>query len=140
MNLSKHVKVTKVSATVTAGTSAVNGTVVDMQGFEGVVFIASLGTAAADNGIKAQQGQQSNLSDAADLAGTQVLSDATQTDLVLDVYKPQERYIRPVVVRGTSTTVEAVWAIQYEARTKATTNVTAAQAAELHVSPDEGTA
>lgn len=140
MNLSKHVKVTKVSATVAAGTSAVNGTVIDMQGFEGVMFVASVGTAAADNGIKAQQGQQSNLSDAADLASTQVLSDATQTDLVLDVYKPQERYVRPVIVRGTSTTVEAVWAIQYEARTKPTDNTTTAQAAELHVSPDEGTA
>lgn len=140
MNLSKNVKITKVSATASGATSDVNGTVVDMQGYAGVMFIVSLGTAAADNGVKAQQGEQSNLSDAADLAGTQVLSDGTQTDLVLDLYRPLKRYVRAVAVRGTSSTLEAMWAVQYAGSHKPDINVTAAQAAELHISPDEGTA
>lgn len=140
MNLSKNVKVTKVSATVAAGTTAVNGSTLDMQGFDGVLFLASIGTAANDNGIKAQQGQASNLSDAADLANTQVLSDGTKTDLVLEIYKPQERYVRVVAVRGTSTTVEAAWAIQYCGAKLPINNVTAAQVAELWASPAEGTA
>ena len=42
-------------ATTGAGTSAVNGSTVDMNGYEGVLFIAKFGTAAADNTIKAQQ-------------------------------------------------------------------------------------
>ena len=140
MNLSKNVKITKVSATASAGTSDVNGATLDMQGYDGVMFVASLGTAAADNGIKAQQGEQSNMSDAADLAGTQVLSDGTQADLVLDIYRPLERYVRAVAVRGTSSTLEAMWAFQYAGSHKPDVNVTAAQAVELHISPSEGTA
>lgn len=140
MNLSENVKITKVSATVTAGTSAVECAVVDMQGYNGVVFVASIGTAAADNGVKAQQGAASDLSDDADLLGTQILSDGTQKEFVLDVYRPEKRYLRPVIIRATSTTVEAVWAIQYAGTKRPEVNVTAAQAAELHVSPAEGTA
>lgn len=140
MNLSKHVKVIKISATVASGTTDVNGAVVDTQGFDGVVFLASLGTAANNNGVKAQQGQQSNLGDAADLAGSKVLSDGTQTDLLLEVHKPMERYVRPVVVRGTASTVEAIWAILYSPTKLPVDNATAAQAVELHISPDEGTA
>lgn len=141
MNLSKNVKVTKVSAAVATATSAVNCSAVDMQGFEGVMFVASIGSANVGNGIKVQQGQQSGMGDAADLAGTQVLSDGTQTDLVVDVNQPQERYVRPVIIRaGATTTVEAAWAIQYGPRSKPVSNATAAQAVETHLSPDEGTA
>jgi hypothetical protein len=46
-----------------------------------------------------------------------------------------------VVIRaGATTTVEAVWAILYGPKSTPVTNVTAAQAAEFHQSPDEGTA
>lgn len=140
-NLLPNTKIVKVSATVSTATSAVNCTVVDTLGYEGVMFVASIGTANSGNGIKVQQGQASNLSDAADLAGSAVMSDGTQTDLVADVYQPQERYVRAVVIRaGATTTVEAVWAILYGPRVVPISNVTAAQAAELSLSPDEGTA
>lgn len=141
MNLLRNAKVIKVSGAVATGTTAVNGSAVDMQGYEGVMFVASIGSANSGNGMKVQQGQQSNMSDAADLAGTQVLSNGTQTDLVVDVHQPQERYVRPVIVRaGATTTVDAVWAIQYGAKVKPVENTTAAQAVEQHLSPDEGTA
>lgn len=140
MNLSNDVRITKVSAAVATGTTAVNSSVVDMQGYDGVIFLASLGTAAANNGVKAQQGQIANMSDAADLAGTLVSSNGTQTDLVLEIFRPRERYVRASVVRGTTTTVEAIWAIQFMAAKMPVNNVTAAQAAELWASPAEGTA
>lgn len=140
MNLSNNVKITKVSAAVATGTTTINSNPVDMQGYDGVVFLASLGSAAANNGLKAQQGQASNLSDAADLAGTLVSSNGTQTDLVLEVFRPQERYLRAAVVRGTTTTIEAIWAIQYAGSKMPINNVTAAQAAEIWASPAEGTA
>jgi hypothetical protein len=140
MNLSNGVKITRVVGPTVAGTTTIDGTALDMQGYEGVVFVGSVVTAAVNNGIKAQQGQASNLSDAADLAGTAVLLDATKTQMVLDVYRPEERYVRCQVVRGTSTVIDSVWAIQYGARVEPVSNVTAAQAAELHVSPAEGTA
>lgn len=140
MNLVKDVKITKVLGNTTTGTSTVNTSTVDMQGYEGVVFLASISTAAANNGIKAQQGQQSGMGDAADLAGSQLLSDGTKTDLLLDIYRPQERYVRAAVIRGTTTVIDAVWAIQYMAGKKPVNNVTAAQALELWASPAEGTA
>lgn len=140
-NLLPNSKIIKVSATVSTGTSAVVLTAVDTLGYEGVMFLASIGSANAGNGIKVQQGQASGMGDASDLAGSAVMSDGTQTDLVADVYQPLERYVRCVVIRaGTTTTVEAVWAILYGPRTVPVTNVTAAQAAEFSLSPDEGTA
>lgn len=140
MNLGKNVKITKVLATTATGTTTINTSIVDMQGYDGVVFLASLGSAANNNGIKAQQGQASNMADAADLASSQQLSDGTQTDLVLELYQPQERYVRASIVRGTTTTIEAAWAIQYCGAKMPISNVTAAQAAKLLASPDEGTA
>ena len=69
-----------------------------MADFEGVVFLAAFGTlnAGAVTGLKAQQGLQANLSDAADLAGT-ALAIADTADnklLVLDVFPPG-RALRP---------------------------------------------
>lgn len=140
MNLSKNVKITKVKATQAANTTTINSDAVDMQGWDGVTFLASIGTAAVDNGVKAQQDTASGMGSAADLANTKILSDGVQTDFVLDIYKPQERYVRCAVLRATSTTIEAVWAIQYRGIKKPVSNATAAQATELHASPAEGTA
>lgn len=140
MNLVKDVKITKVLGNTATGTTTINTSAVDMQGYEGVIFLASIVTAAANNGIKGQQGQQSNMGDAADLAGTQLLSDGTKTDLLLDIYRPQERYVRAAVIRATTTVIEAVWALQYMAGKKPVNNVTAAQALELWAAPAEGAA
>lgn len=141
MNLSKSVKITKVVDATIAGTSAVNGSEVDMSGFEGVIFIAKIGTAAADNGIKVQQDTATGMSGAADLEGTSNLSDGTEETLITDIYRPREQFVRPVVVRGTSTTVESVYAIQYGAATCPVDNdASTDNSYELHVSPAEGTA
>ena len=55
IGLLQGVKIEKTHDEVVAGTSASNGTEVDMQGFEGVIFVMVFGTSATDNGIKAQQ-------------------------------------------------------------------------------------
>lgn len=141
--LGKNVKVTKLAATQSGAASTYSGaSSVDMSGFEGVIFLVSLGTAATDNGVKAQQSSDDGSSDAfADLEGTKVLSDGTETDLVLAIHRPRERYLKPIVLRGTSSTVEAIWAVQYGARKMPIDNDSpTAQAAENHVSPAEGTA
>jgi len=139
-NLSKAVKITKVADYAAANTTDVNATRVDMAGYESVVFLASIGTAAANNGVKVQQDTATGMGSAADLEDSQLLSDGTQTEFVVEVYRPRERYVRLVVERGTSTTVEAVWAIQYGTRVLPIDNETAAQAYELNIEPDEGTA
>jgi hypothetical protein len=74
MNLSKNLKITPAITpdNGAAGTTDINGATLDMQGFEGVLIKVVFGaiTAGAVTSIKAQQGAQSDLSDAADLEGT----------------------------------------------------------------------
>ena len=66
MNLAQNVKITRALNAVAAGQTAQNGAVIDMANYEGVVFIAAFGTLAAGavTGLKAQQGNQANLSTA----------------------------------------------------------------------------
>jgi hypothetical protein len=118
MILLESVKITRLLNAVAVGTSSQNGSVLDMQGWDGVVFVASFGTITDGSpGLKGQQGSQADGSDAADLAGS-LRSLATTDDnrcAVLDLFKPQKRYVRPVVVRGgaTGSVIDGVIAIQY---------------------------
>lgn len=146
-NLLKDIKVTRVLNAVAAGTSNQNSSVLDMSGWDGVLFVAALGalTATQVTGLKAQQGSASNLSDAADLIGTGVgpLADGDSNKcLALDIYRPQERYVRCVLTRGTANAViDGVVAIQYRGRkSPVTQDTTTLAASESHVSPAEGTA
>lgn len=141
IGLLENIKIIKTFDEVTAATSAANGTTIDTAGAEGVIFVTIFGTPAANNGVKVQQDSASGMGTAADLLGSQVLSDGTETTVAVQVHKPRERYVRPVAVRGTSTTVPGGIAIVYGLRTcpydnDAQTDV----AAEVHVSPAEGTA
>ena len=124
MNLSNAVKINLGGATTAAGTTTVTGSTIDMQGYEGVLFIAKFGTAATDNTLKAAQGAASDMSDAADLLGTSVGVGASDELVWLDIYRPRERYVRALALRGTSTTLDSLWAIQYGARSKNQDNST----------------
>ena len=146
MNLSKSVKVIRALNGVAAGTSSQNGAVIDMSGFEGVQFVALFGALTPNQvtGLKVQQGNLTDGSDMADLAGSAhiALADADANKcLVTEVFRPQERYVRAVVIRGTANAViDGVIALQYSSRTKPTTNDTTVKATKLLISPDEGTA
>ncbi len=133
MNLLPSVKIIQVAVAEASGTGDVLSDVVDTQGFNGVMFLASLGTADAGNGLVAQQGSAADGSDMADLAATV----AGKAGLVLDVYKPSPsgRYVRVKVERGAATTVDAVFALLYEGRQGAIDSVSDDLAASLVVSP-----
>lgn len=125
----------------TADAATVNGAGVDMEGYEGVAFIAyaQKGEALSFT-IKAQQDISSAFSSAADLAGTQISFATTASadaHVVLDIYQPRERYVRPVLVAPDATSAKAVAivAIQYGARSRPVANT-----GEFHQSPAEGTA
>jgi hypothetical protein len=141
MNLLPNVKITKVAEAAASGGTDVNGSVLDMQGFDGVLFCTNIATANAGNFLKAQQGQASNLSDAADLAGTKVTSGSSDEAVVLDLHKPLERYVRPVIVRGgANTSTGEIWAIQYISRSAPrTSDLAGTLASKIVVSPAEGT-
>lgn len=137
------VKIIKVADHSTAATSDVNSTGVDTKGYQGVTFLTSFGTAAADNIVNVQGSDDDGGSDAyADLAGTAVaLAGASDEDQVAEVYRPAQRYLRLHIERATSTTVESIWALLWAARDLPVDNTTTGTiAAERNVSPAEGTA
>lgn len=128
--LSTDTKKTRVINATAAGTTTVNGTAIDMQDFEGVEFTACIGTLTAGQQtvLKAQQSADGS-TNWTDITGaaqppTGVMPDADSNKmLVLDVYRPQVRYIRAVVVRATQNAViDSVVADQYGAKKKPTTN------------------
>ena len=144
-NLARNVRIARALNAVAAGQTDQNGAIIDMANYEGVVFIAVLGTLAsgAVTGLKVQMGNESNLSDAADLVGTAVsMADSDDNKLlVLDIHRPAERYVRAVVTRGTAdATIDGVIAIQYGARLLPASQDSTVAGIETHVSSAEGTA
>ena len=128
-----------------AGTTAINGVTLDMKNYEGVImevtFGAIVGTAVTS--IKAQQGQASNMSDAADLEGTgQTVADTDdEKTFYIALHKPRERYVRLVVSRGTANaTVASAIYWQYGPRTLPVPSHGSNVSGESFVSPAEGTA
>lgn len=146
MNLSKNVKVTRVMNAVAAGTTDQNSSIIDMSGFDGVLFIAMFGTLTATQvtQIKGQQDTDPAGGTMADLAGTLVgpLADADSNKcLQLDLLRPRKRYVRCVVDRGTANAViDGMLAIQYRGSKAPTVHAASVAFSETHASPAEGTA
>lgn len=117
MNLSKNVKIDRVMNAVAAGTSDQNSASVDMAGFDGVMFIAFLGTLTATQVTLLTAQHSSDDSSFANITGgsTSAMADGDSNKMLfVDVFKPQNRYVRAVVDRGTANAViDGVLAIQY---------------------------
>jgi hypothetical protein len=141
-NLSDSVGLIKVQDHTTANTTTVTSDAIDMLGYEGVLILTSFGTAAANNTVKVQQSSDDGSTDAySDLEGTSVVSGTSDEDVWVDVVKPTKRYLKLVAARGTSSTLESIWAIRYGARKQPVDNTTSGTIiGEAHVSPAEGTA
>lgn len=120
-SLLKESKIDKVLDNTAAGTGdTLNGGIIDLQGCDSVMFIATLGdvVATAVGTLKAYCGNASDVSDGAYKTATATFTaDATNADnkvVVLDVVKPGKRYIRPDFVRATANIpVESIVAIRY---------------------------
>ncbi len=124
-----------------AGQTAINGAVLDMQGYEGVVAVVEMGTIAA-TAVTSIKWQQSDTTDFSDLEGTgiDIADDDDNEIFVSELYKPTKRYVRVVVDRGTANAaLRAATYIQYKARTAPVTQGTGVNS-ELNVGPAEGTA
>ena len=145
MDLLKNIKVTT-ALDYASGTASRNGATLDMKGYEGVLMVVKFATIAASaaGDIHAEQGAESDLSDAADLEGTKiaVADDDDNQIFIIDLCKPQERYVRVVVTKdGSNAMAEDAVYIQYGAKKyPIDNNVTDEVTVETHVSPDEGTA
>lgn len=146
-NFLNDVKIQRVMNGVVAGTSDQTSSAVDTQGFTGCCFVASFGalTASQVTQIKVQQSDDDGASDAySDLEGSLVgpLADADgNKQLVVDIVRPQKRYLKLVVDRGTANAViDGVVAYLYGAKSLPVTQPSSVMAAETKVSPSEGTA
>lgn len=133
--LSQEIRIDKLVDHTTAGTGDVSSAGVDMAedgGYDGVIFMTSYGTAAADNILKAAQSSDDGSSDDyTELDSTaQIASGASPSneDVVLDIFRPTKRYVKPVPERGTSSTLESVWAIRYRSRNRPVTAPTSGTA------------
>ena len=102
------------------------------------------GDAQQVTSLKVQQGSLADGSDMADLAGSlhTALADTDGNKcLVTDVYRPQKRYVRAVVTRGTANAViNGVIAIQYAPRLEPVATDATVKTTKTLISPDEGAA
>ena len=127
-----------------AGQTAINGAMVDMQGYEGVVAVVEMGTIAATavTSIKWQQSDTTTSADFSDLEDTAltIADDDDDKIFVSELYRPTKRYVRIVVARATANAaLRAATYIQYKARSAPVTQGTDVTT-ELSVGPTEGTA
>lgn len=139
-------KVILAKAAVAAGQTTVDSDPIDTAGAESVEFLVVWGaiTGGGVQSVKLQQGAASDLSDAADLAGTsQTVADSDDSKITrAEIIRPQERYVRARVLRATQdSVVSAIIAILRYPRVHPITQHSTIQGTpEVHVSPDEGTA
>ena len=126
-----------------AGTSAINGTPIDLAGYDGVCFIFKFGpiVAGAVTAIKVQEDTVVGMGSAADVAGTgQTVADTDDdTYKVCDIKRPLKQFLRPVVSRGTQAATVTCDALLYRPRTRPPTQP-AGVAVEKFQTPAEGTA
>lgn len=142
-NFLSRCKLVKLADHTANGTTDVTTSIIDTAGYQGVVFFTSVGTAAADVSVKIQQNTANQTTGMADLEGSSVVSghSPSNEDMIVEVHRPQERYLQAVVTRTTSTTCESVWAALYDGSPGVAGNsVSGTQLAELLASPAEGTA
>lgn len=142
----KRLKPDGTNFTAAAGATDVTSDVIDTQGYDGVRFILGFGAivGGAATSVKAQQGAAANMSDGADLAGTsQTVIDTNDNGVfVIDIYRPEERYLRVITKRATqNATVDFLIAELYKkvGKEPVATDATVV-GVEKFVSPAEGTA
>lgn len=138
----EQVKVVKVKDHSAAGTTEIDSASVDMAadgGWDGVMFMSSFGTAAADNVANLQV--SANNSDWSDVAGSAPAVGASDEDIILAVMNPPGRYVRMQMTPTTSSTVESIWAVLFRGKSLPFTGNTVAgtQRSVDLTSPSTGT-
>lgn len=147
MNLIKNVLIKEVMAPVAAGSSIdQNSDILDMANWDGVVFIVpvtdSVATGVATLTIE-QNTANSDTGMAALSGATATATCATNDDLnnellIVDVYRPRERYVQGVVTSATANIAFGnMIAIQYKGRKPPVTADGSVLQSTLVVSPAE---
>ena len=131
MNLSKNCKITVVSAAASAAQTEIVSDVLDMAGYDGVMFIALTGdvsdTCVLTLTVKGNTANStSSPTPVTQKATTAFTANATTADskaIVVDVDRPTMRYMFASLTRTTANAViGGILAIQYSANDKPTTH------------------
>ena len=131
-NLSTDTKTTLVQPVLASGGTDPFSLWVDMQGFEGVVGIGVLGTAAGatDDATLFAVGSSSTSSTGhAITGGTQTSSSGVDDKYFeIDIFRPRDRYVRFGLTRSAAIVWGGTVAVQYNPKVKPTANSTVAKA------------
>lgn len=129
-NLLNNVKVTRVSAGGAGSASATptKATIIDMLGFESVMFIAEFGNVLTTSAVALKAGG-ADTNDTAEIGlysgsagGTAGASDYDDKLIILDVVRPPHRYVEAQVFHVTADApFDSVLAIQYNGNLVPTT-------------------
>lgn len=144
MNLGSNVYFTT-AATYASGTASVNGAEIDMLGYDGVMAILTIAAAGAGQvgDLHFETATVTGFSGGTDLLGTAIVTDGDSDDeiIVVDIYKPLERFLRAVITKDGANAVGASMIyMQYKGIKVPTDNeVTDVCHYELHASPARGT-
>lgn len=147
MKLMESVKISQAitPAAGVAGATDLNGAVLDMDGFDGVLILVTFAaiTAGAVTKVRVQQGETANLADAHDLENTNqdIADDDDNTVAYVEILNPRERYLRLVVDRATenAAVANAIY-IQYKASRLPVPAQGTGIIGETFTDPAEGTA
>lgn len=121
--LSKNAKFLRINNAAAAATTLITSSAVDMKGFDACCFTVAYGgiDATATNTVKIQQSSDDGSADAysdLDNSTVTVAADDDNQIVVVDVVRPQKRYLKCVLTRGVATTViDGIFAQQYQAKT-----------------------
>lgn len=147
MNLSKNVLIKEVMAPVAAGSSIdENSDILDMANWDGVVFIVPVTDSAATGvaTLTIEQNTANSDTGMAALSGATATATSAENDdlnnklLIVDVYRPRERYVQGVVTSATANIAFGnMIAVQYKGRKPPVTADSSVLQATLVVSPAE---
>ena len=112
MNFISNVKISRIEDGAVAGVTTLTSDVVDMSGFDGLVFLAALGD-VLDTGVNVLQAQQSDVGDGSGMVNiaasvvsfTAGASDADNKLMLLEIARPTKRFLRVTLARSVANTV-----------------------------------
>jgi len=135
MYLTDEISATLVQAALADGQTDPDSDSVDMSGYDGVLFIGSVGTITGSGTVAMAVEQSADDSSFAALTGASAQADAAADSdklLMVDVFRPTDRYVRTALTRATANSVyNGTIALRYKAKSKPTAQTAASLAAAL---------
>ena len=122
LSLVNDAKWSKVANASGAATTEVDSSILDMSGYDSVVFLVSLAT-VTDASVLTLTAQQNTVNSTSGMtaitggAATFTALGSSNTGLLSEVFRPVQGYVRAAFTRTTqNAAVDCIWAIQFNSR------------------------